>query len=267
MNHERRFHAGDILRGRERIGDEGLERRQILRHAFQKKIDFAGKHVAFAHLRPTAGLFLEMLEIGVGLAGQAHKDKTRDFVTEQLAFEIGVVALDVAGLLQRSHTAQTGRRGDFRPPRQLHIGDAAIGLQFGQNPQIDAIELVVFHWGHGWLKQRRSIIRPSYLSNNISTSGNFVSEPEPANFAQTCWVVTDGTAGMENQALGLAERLDLPIVTKRVKLRWPWNKLAPYNLGSPLGRLTLESSEIVPPWPLLAIGVGRQSIPVILAIK
>jgi mitochondrial fission protein ELM1 len=121
--------------------------------------------------------------------------------------------------------------------------------------------------GHGWLKQRRIILLPSDLSNNISTSGNFVSEPEPAKSAQTCWVVTDGTAGMENQALGLAERLDLPTITKRVKLRWPWNKLAPYSLGSPLARLTPESSEIVPLWPRLAIGVGRQSIPVMLAIK
>ncbi len=94
-----------------------------------------------------------------------------------------------------------------------------------------------------------------------------MSEPKPANSAQTCWVVTDGTKGMENQALGLAERLDLPIITKRVKLRWPWNKLAPLLPGSPLGRLTPQSSEISPPWPRLAIGVGRQSIPVILAIK
>ena len=79
-----------------------------------------------------------------------------------------------------------------------------------------------------------------------------------------CWTVTNGTAGMENQALGLAERLGLPIVAKRVRLTWPWNKLAPLHLGAPFSRLAMGSDPVGPPWPQLAIGVGRESIRILL---
>ncbi|HEY7979285.1 MAG TPA: mitochondrial fission ELM1 family protein [Rhizomicrobium sp.] len=79
--------------------------------------------------------------------------------------------------------------------------------------------------------------------------------------------MTNGTAGMENQALGLAERLGLPIIAKRVRLAWPWNKLAPFSPGSPFSRLAAGSDPIAPPWPRLAIGVGRESIPLMIAIR
>ncbi len=88
-----------------------------------------------------------------------------------------------------------------------------------------------------------------------------------APLENACWTVTNGTAGMENQALGLAERLGFPIVAKRVRLIWPWNKLAPFSLGSPFSRLAGGSDPIAPPWPRIAIGVGRESIPLMRAIK
>jgi len=88
-----------------------------------------------------------------------------------------------------------------------------------------------------------------------------------APIENVCWTVTNGTAGMENQALGLAERLGFPIVAKRVRLTWPWNKLAPFSLGSPFSRLAAGSDAIAPPWPRIAIGVGRGSIPLMRAIK
>jgi mitochondrial fission protein ELM1 len=105
------------------------------------------------------------------------------------------------------------------------------------------------------------------LSNNISTTGNFVSGAGPNTPENTCWVLTEGKAGMENQALGLAERLNMSPVVKRVRLKWPWNKLAPYSPGAPFGRQTADSDSIAPPWPRLVIGVGRQSIPFMAAIK
>lgn len=83
----------------------------------------------------------------------------------------------------------------------------------------------------------------------------------------TCWVVTGGAAGMENQALGLAERLGLPIAVKRVELGWPWRWLAPRAPVSPFGRAKADSSAMEPPWPRLVIGCGRQSIPFVRAIK
>lgn len=83
----------------------------------------------------------------------------------------------------------------------------------------------------------------------------------------TCWVISNGTPGMENQALGIAERVALPVVVKRVRLGWPWNRIAPFSPGSPFGRQTRDSDTLAQPWPLLAIGVGRQSIPFMRAIK
>jgi len=85
--------------------------------------------------------------------------------------------------------------------------------------------------------------------------------------ADICWVVSEGTPGMENQALGLAERLGLPIAVKRVKLALPWRWLAPRLPVSPFARATADSSPLAPPWPRLIIGCGRQSIPFVLAIK
>jgi len=72
---------------------------------------------------------------------------------------------------------------------------------------------------------------------------------------------------MENQALGLAERMNLSVEVKRVILRWPWNRIAPFSVGSPFGCQTAQSDSLSPPWPRLAIGVGRQSIPFMRAIK
>lgn len=83
----------------------------------------------------------------------------------------------------------------------------------------------------------------------------------------TCWVVTDGKAGMENQCLGLAEALGLEPQIKRVALRSPWRELTPYlrlglrwaagPKGDPLG----------PPWPDLLIASGRQSTAAALAAR
>ncbi|HUJ46450.1 MAG TPA: mitochondrial fission ELM1 family protein [Rhizomicrobium sp.] len=81
------------------------------------------------------------------------------------------------------------------------------------------------------------------------------------------WVVTEGIAGMENQCLGLAERLPLPIRTFHVALKPVWRLLAPHTIGSPLDHVTGSSDRLMPPWPRLLIGCGRQSIPFSLAVK
>jgi mitochondrial fission protein ELM1 len=81
------------------------------------------------------------------------------------------------------------------------------------------------------------------------------------------WVVTEGAAGMENQCLGLAERLPLPVRTFRVHLNAPWRWLAPYSIGSALEHLAPANDRLAAPWPRLLIACGRQSIPVSLAVK
>lgn len=85
--------------------------------------------------------------------------------------------------------------------------------------------------------------------------------------ANECWVATEGAAGMENQCLGLAERLSLPVRTFRIALRPFWKMIAPVSFGSALGHLDPKSPQLAPPWPRILIGCGRQSIPVVLAVK
>ncbi|AWK87571.1 mitochondrial fission ELM1 family protein [Azospirillum thermophilum] len=76
----------------------------------------------------------------------------------------------------------------------------------------------------------------------------------------TCWVVSDGKPGMENQCLGLAESLGLTPVVKRVRLRSPWRELSPYlRIGNRFAAGP-QGDPIEPPWPDLLIATGRQSI-------
>ncbi|RCS29220.1 nucleoside-diphosphate sugar epimerase [Rhodanobacter denitrificans] len=73
-----------------------------------------------------------------------------------------------------------------------------------------------------------------------------------------CWVITDGAAGNQRQALALAEYLQLPLRHLVLQPRAPWSWLAPrLTLG---GRLALSGGErrlFAPPWPAVAIGCGR----------
>ncbi len=61
---------------------------------------------------------------------------------------------------------------------------------------------------------------------------------EPLNV----WIVSDGRAGIENQALGLAEaiarRTPVRLTSKRVQLRTPWSWLPPGFTPAPRHALT-----------------------------
>ncbi|MDP1670794.1 MAG: ELM1/GtrOC1 family putative glycosyltransferase, partial [Alphaproteobacteria bacterium] len=88
--------------------------------------------------------------------------------------------------------------------------------------------------------------------------------PEP-----TCWVVTDGNAGMENQCLGLAEALGVIAQVKRLRLRAPWEWLPPRlgRLANPLAGLDARGDMLNPPWPDLLIATGRRTVAVSARIK
>jgi mitochondrial fission protein ELM1 len=85
------------------------------------------------------------------------------------------------------------------------------------------------------------------------------------------WAVSDGRAGIENQALGLAEALGrrspVRITTKRVQLRTPWRWLPPGFVPAPRQALTIGADAIVPPWPDIFIGCGRASTPFALGVR
>lgn len=85
------------------------------------------------------------------------------------------------------------------------------------------------------------------------------------------WVVTDGRAGIANQALGLAEaiarRAPASIVSKRVQLRAPWSWLPPAFIPAPRQALTIDSDDLDRPWPDIWIGCGRASLPFSMGVR
>lgn len=90
---------------------------------------------------------------------------------------------------------------------------------------------------------------------------------EPLNV----WIVTDGRAGIEAQALGLAEaiarRAPISLTTKRVRLRTPWNWLPAGLVPAPRLATAVDSDAIEGPWPDIFIGCGRASIPFALGMR
>jgi len=79
--------------------------------------------------------------------------------------------------------------------------------------------------------------------------------------------VTDGSAGMENQCIGLAEAMKLNFTVKRIQTRKPWRWLPPQLWLSPLTQLTKTSDQLAAPWPDILITCGRQAIPMSMAIR
>ncbi|MEO7149318.1 MAG: mitochondrial fission ELM1 family protein [Rhodanobacteraceae bacterium] len=74
------------------------------------------------------------------------------------------------------------------------------------------------------------------------------------------WIITDGAAGNERQALALAVALGAPARVLALPLRAPWSWTAPRAL--PGGRLALaarDRAQFAAPWPQLVIGCGRSA--------
>ncbi|MCR9256356.1 MAG: mitochondrial fission ELM1 family protein [Alphaproteobacteria bacterium] len=79
------------------------------------------------------------------------------------------------------------------------------------------------------------------------------------------WIVSEGFAGLENPALGLAAALGLEASCKRLTLPRPWRVLPPIPaLARPPFFRTPATLEGPPP---IVIGVGRQSIMPVIALK
>jgi len=83
----------------------------------------------------------------------------------------------------------------------------------------------------------------------------------------SCWVVTDGKAGMINQCVGLAEALAANFEVKRVRLRSPWRDLTPYFRWGGRLQFASESDPLRPPWPDLLIATGRHSVAASILVR
>ena len=102
---------------------------------------------------------------------------------------------------------------------------------------------------------------------DLTPAASSSPESRPLNI----WVVSDGRAGIENQALGLAEavarKVNANITIKRVA--WPrWMRRTPSRLiPSRPELLVVGGAELAPPWPDVWIGNGRASIPLSIGIR
>ncbi len=83
----------------------------------------------------------------------------------------------------------------------------------------------------------------------------------------SCWCLTDGRPGMENQAAGLAEAMGLQPAVKRVLLNAPWRILSPHVMAFKRFAVSRRGDSIQPPWPDILIATGRPSILPSLYIK
>ncbi len=74
----------------------------------------------------------------------------------------------------------------------------------------------------------------------------------------SCWVVTEGMAGTENQCLGVAEAMGLMPIVKRIGLRQPWKAISPF-IGCEQA-WSFTGDKLQAPWPDLVIASGRKAI-------
>src|SRR5689334_8212671 len=96
------------------------------------------------------------------------------------------------------------------------------------------------------------------VMRSIATSG----APSPIT-----WVLHDGKAGMASQALGLAEATGFSFIEKRLDVRFPWTCLPPRLWVLPLAATRATNATLLPPWPDLIIGCGRNAAMPALAIR
>jgi uncharacterized protein len=83
----------------------------------------------------------------------------------------------------------------------------------------------------------------------------------------TGWVITDGKAGMDVQAKGVADALGLVFELKHVSPSGVWKAASPWGPVAPSERFGAPASQFAPPWPAVAIATGRASIPYIRRLK
>ncbi len=84
----------------------------------------------------------------------------------------------------------------------------------------------------------------------------------------TCWAISDGAAGNERQATALADALGVPMRILRIRVRQPWDALAPrLAIGARWAVRDEDDRPLGPPWPGIAIGCGRRAALVTRALR
>jgi hypothetical protein len=74
----------------------------------------------------------------VAVRVQAHERENAQ--ADLVPVDLGVIALDVSGLLERTNAAPARRRREADPLRKFCIREAAVGLQMVQDGDVELIE-------------------------------------------------------------------------------------------------------------------------------
>jgi mitochondrial fission protein ELM1 len=91
-------------------------------------------------------------------------------------------------------------------------------------------------------------------------------KPRPLAGARA-WLITTGLVGMDVQTQGVAEALGVDYEMKRVDPKGIWKFGAPWAPVAPSERFGKPGAQFAPPWPDIAISLGRGSVPYMRALR
>lgn len=96
------------------------------------------------------------------------------------------------------------------------------------------------------------------------TNSSTLSNKLPITANTSCWVITEGMIGTQNQCVGVAEALGLTPEIKQISLRQPWKTLTPW-LGFEMAYSFTPA--LTAPYPDIVIASGRKAIAAARYIK
>ncbi len=100
------------------------------------------------------------------------------------------------------------------------------------------------------------------------TSDVQIDEQRPRLLAGArAWLISSGAAGMDVQTRGVAQALGLDYEMKRVEPKGLWRFAAPWCPISPSERFGEPGAQFAPPWPDIAISLGRGGVPYMRALR
>lgn len=83
----------------------------------------------------------------------------------------------------------------------------------------------------------------------------------------SAWIITTGAAGMDAQTRGVADALGLLYEMKPIAPKGLFKLLAPWGPVAPSERFGAPGTTFAPPWPDVAIALGRTSVPYLRALR
>ncbi len=84
---------------------------------------------------------------------------------------------------------------------------------------------------------------------------------------RSAWLLTTGAAGMDVQTRGLADALGLSYTMKPIAPKGIYKLMSPWGPVAASERFGEPGAEFAPPWPQIAIALGRTSVPYLRTLR